>query len=121
MKINKQKVFSTILPLIFVSPLWANTSAVDCNDISKKFAGLVDDVYAPNAQIFTDKDKSIGATWMYWDRLEQAFHASDSKKLKELFTGPNRITRNDISNISHQLNSGNWKALGLTLSQIQKR
>ncbi len=75
-----------------------------CVDVANKFEELIAKIYSPNIGLLKDADKTT--TWMYWDRLEKAFHAAKKEDLDSLFIGPNRLTFEKIEKLFFDKQAG---------------
>ncbi|MBY0415824.1 MAG: hypothetical protein K2Q18_16755 [Bdellovibrionales bacterium] len=99
------------LPLVIFQLTLGNVHAddvnPDCTDVAKQFEQLVDKIYKPNIGLINDSEK--GTTWMYYDRLEKAFHAVKKDDLDALFIGPNRLTYEKVEQLFFDIKSGTLK------------
>lgn len=62
-----------------------------------EFQRIADTVFAHNRGLLRDAEK--GTQDPYWGRLSRALHATSEGTLRDLFTGPNRITAQKIEEI----------------------
>ena len=89
---------------LFLNSANANQVDASCTDVAGKFEELIAKIYIPNVGLLKDADKTTN--WMYWDRLEKAFHAARKEDLDALFTGPNRLTFEKIEKLFFDKQAG---------------